>query len=113
MQGTRSYGIHYVVDFELDLVGFIDSDWVGDRIDQMSTSAYVFKFGSGTSFYSSKKQEAISLSSIELEYRGAVNACFQEVWMKGILAGFDIGSTTSTIIFCDNQSAIKILIDMV
>ena len=33
MQGTISYGIHYVVDYELDLVGFTDFDWAGDSID--------------------------------------------------------------------------------
>ena len=50
MQGTRSYGIHYVVDSELDLVGFIDYDWAGDSIDQKSNSGYVFMFGVGTIF---------------------------------------------------------------
>ena len=30
---------------------------------------------------------------------------------KGILSEFDIGSTFSTVLFCDNQSAIKISID--
>ena len=48
MQGTRTYGIHYVVDFELDLVGFTDSDWVGDNIAQKYTYGYVFIFGGGT-----------------------------------------------------------------
>ena len=99
MQGTRSYGIHYAADSELDLVGFTDSDWVGDSIDQNSTSGYVFRFGGGPIFLSSKKQAAISLSSAEAEYKGAVNACMQEVWLQGILSEFDIGSTSSTVIF--------------
>ena len=50
MQGTRSYGIHYVVDSELDLVGFKDSDWEGHSIDRKSTSRYVFIFGGGPIF---------------------------------------------------------------
>ena len=45
VQGTRSYGIHYVVDFELDLVGFTDSDWEGYIIDWKYNSSYVFMFG--------------------------------------------------------------------
>ena len=48
------------------------------------------------------------MSSAEAEYRGAVNACIQEVWLQGIISKFDIGSTLYTILFCDNQSSINI-----
>ena len=54
IQGTRSYAIHYATDFELELVGFTDSDCVGDTIDQNSTYGYVFMFGSGPICRSSK-----------------------------------------------------------
>ena len=33
IQGTRTYGIHYAADSKLELVGYIDSDLVGDSID--------------------------------------------------------------------------------
>ena len=79
IQGTRTYGIHYAADSELELVGYIDSDWKGDSIDQKSTSRYVFMFGGGPIFWSSKNQAAIALSSVEVEYRGAMNACIQAV----------------------------------
>ena len=81
MQGIRSYGIHYAADSELDLVGFTDSDWDEDSIDMKSTSGYVFMFGGGPICWSSKNKAAISLSSAEAEYRGAVNACIQAVWL--------------------------------
>ena len=69
VQGTRTYDIHYAVDSELELVGYIDSDWVGDSIDQKSTFGYVFMFGGGSIYWSSNKQAAIALSSAEAEYR--------------------------------------------
>ena len=34
VQGTRTHGIHYVAQSSLELVGFIDFDWVGDSIDR-------------------------------------------------------------------------------
>ena len=86
MYDTRTYGIHYAIDSELDLVGFKDSDWAGDSIDQKSTSSYVFMFGGGPIFLSIKKNASISLSSVEAEYWGVVNACIQAVWLQGILA---------------------------
>ena len=96
IQGTRTYGIHYVAD----------SDWSGDSIDQKSTSRYVFMFGGGPICCSSKRHSSIALSSAEAEYRGVVNACIQAIWLQGILSEFDLGSTLSTVLFCDNQSAI-------
>ena len=70
-------------------------------------------FGGGPIYWSIKKKDSISLSSTEAEYRGVVNACIQEVWLQGILSKFDIGSTSYTVIFCDNQSDIKISTDPV
>ena len=65
-------------------------------------------FGGDPIFCSRKNQASIALSSAEAEYQGAVNACIQAVWLQGILSEFDLCSTFSTILFCDNQSAIKI-----
>jgi hypothetical protein len=73
VQGTMSYGIHYAVGCALDLIGFTDSDWVGDGTDRKSTSEYTLSLGSGPICWSSKKQSAIGLSSAEAEYRGVVN----------------------------------------
>ena len=70
-------------------------------------------FGGGPIFCSRKNKASIALSSAEAEYRGAVNAYIQAVWLQGILLEFDIGSTLSTVLFCNNQSAIKISIDQV
>ena len=55
IQGTRTYGIHCAADSKLELVGYTESDWAGDSIDQNSTSGYVFMFGGGPIFRSSKK----------------------------------------------------------
>ena len=50
IQGTKIYDIHYATDSELELVGYIDSDWTGDSIDQNSTFVYIFMFGGGPIF---------------------------------------------------------------
>ena len=107
VKGTRTYGIHYAADSELKLVGYTDSNWAGDSIDQKSTSRYVFMFGGVPICWSSKKQASIALSSTEAEYRGAVNGCIQAVWLQGILSEFDLGSNLSTILFCDNQVILR------
>eukprot|EP00253_Pinus_taeda_P014757 PITA_14757 len=46
----------------------------GDPYDQKSIAGYVFTLGSGPITWACKKQSAISLSLVEAEYRGAVEA---------------------------------------
>ena len=53
------------------------------------------------------------MSLAQADYRGVTNACIQAIWLQGILSEFDFGSVLSTIIFCDNKSAINISTDPV
>ena len=73
VQGMREFRVHYYVGAQLDMIGFIDSDWDGDSIENTSTIGFVFMFGFVPICCSSKKQAYISISSIKAEYRGAVN----------------------------------------
>ena len=34
VQGARTHGIHYVAQSSLELVGFTDFDWEGDKSDR-------------------------------------------------------------------------------
>ena len=61
VQGTRTHVIFYKAKSDLDLIGFTDSDWVGDSTDRKSTSGYVFMLAEGLIIWSSKKQSAIAL----------------------------------------------------
>jgi hypothetical protein len=56
VQGTMSYGIHYVAGCALNLIGFTYSDWAGDGTDCKSTSRYTLNLGSSHICWSSKKQ---------------------------------------------------------
>ena len=81
VQGTRTHGIFYKAKSNLDLIGFTNSDWVGDNTDRKSSLGYVFMLAEGPINWSSKKQSAIALSSTEAEYRGVVNATTQCLWL--------------------------------
>eukprot|EP00253_Pinus_taeda_P006575 PITA_06575 len=70
------------------LVGFTDSDWAGDPDDRKPTVGYVFTLGSVPITWACKKQSAISLSSTEAEYRGAIEASKEALWLRQILSKF-------------------------
>ena len=63
--------------------------------------------------WSSKKQHTKSLSSVEVEYRGAVNATTQCVWWQGILGELGFAFDYFVVIWCDNKRKIKIYIVLV
>ena len=63
-----SFGFITVQGGEPLLVGFTDSDWADDPDDRKSNAGYVFSLGSGPVSWACKKQQALSLSSVEVEY---------------------------------------------
>eukprot|EP00253_Pinus_taeda_P021612 PITA_21612 len=95
------------------LVGFTNSDWIGDPDDRNSTASYVFTLGSGPITWACKKQGAVSLSSAEAEYHGAVEASKEALWLRQILSDFGFQHQHPTTLWCDNQSAIQLCKDPV
>eukprot|EP00253_Pinus_taeda_P022610 PITA_22610 len=94
--------LRYAGGSSLNLLGFIDFDWVGDNIDRKSTSGYSLSLGSGPICWSSKKQAAIALSSAEAEYRGVVNITIQALWLQHFLTELGIQFRQPIVIWCDN-----------
>eukprot|EP00253_Pinus_taeda_P009305 PITA_09305 len=88
VRGTVQFGIHYSAKASPLLVGFTDSDWATDPDDRKSTAGYVFTLGSGPITWACKKQGAIALSSAEAEYRGAIEASKEALWLRQILSEF-------------------------
>eukprot|EP00253_Pinus_taeda_P010218 PITA_10218 len=70
------------------LVGFTDSNWASDRDDRKSIAGYAFTLGSGPITWDCKKQIAISLSSAEAKYFGALEASKEALWLRHILSEF-------------------------
>jgi hypothetical protein len=113
VHGTITFGNNYATESTLDLIGFTDSNWVGDSIDRKSTSGYSLSLGFGPICWSSKKQDAIALSSAEVEYRGVVNITIQAMWLQHFLTELGIQFHRSIVIWCDNQSTLKLCRDPV
>ena len=56
--------------------------------------------------WKSKKQQTVSRSSAEAEYRSMAFACCEIIWLKALLKDFMIKTDEPIRLFCDNQSAI-------
>jgi hypothetical protein len=90
IKGTITFGIHYAGESTLDLINFIDFDWAGDSTNHKSTYVYSLSLGSKPICWLRKKQDSISLSSAEAEYRGVVNITIQAMWLQHFLTKLGI-----------------------
>ena len=82
LKGTTEYGLWYPTGNHLDLYAFTDADWAGYVDDRKSTSGAVFFLGVCLVSWSSKKQSAVSLSTVEAEYIAVAACCAKVLWMK-------------------------------
>ncbi len=79
----------YEAKSQLQVHGYTDVDWAGNVSDKRLTSGFMFSFGSGAINWSSKKQPIVALSNTEAEYRGAIIAACEVVWLQKLLS--DLG----------------------
>ncbi|XP_056158385.1 secreted RxLR effector protein 161-like [Syzygium oleosum] len=92
----------------LAVTGYSDADWAGCPMDRRSTSGYCVFLGGNLVLWKSKKQFVISRSSAEVEYRAMANVTSELQWVRMLLAEIGLSMTGSSILCCDNQSAIHI-----
>ncbi|KAJ1687189.1 hypothetical protein LUZ63_018579 [Rhynchospora breviuscula] len=107
VKGTQSLGLWYGKQTELDLVGYTDADFIGDRMDRKSTSGTCQFLGGSLVSWSSRKQTSVALSTAEAEYVAAGSCCTQLLWMMQTLRDYELKFQKVSIL-CDNTSAILI-----
>jgi len=108
VKGTTNYCLRFERGAS-ELKGFCDADWGGCLDSRRSTSGYVFLLGGGAVSWKSKRQESVALSSTEAEYMAACLAAKEAVWLRRLLEEMGVQFTTSTTIFTDNQSSLKLM----
>ena len=106
--GMVDYGLHYIRGDGVRLVGYSDSDWVGCASDRKSTSGCCFGLGSAIVSWFNRKQKSMALSSTEAEYMAASQANCEAIWLRKLLVGLFGRELRPTVIYCDNQSCIKL-----
>eukprot|EP00253_Pinus_taeda_P035782 PITA_35782 len=90
-----------------------ESHWKVAKIILHYVQGYVFTLGSRPITWACKKQSVISLSSVEAEYHGVVEASKEVLWLHQILSQFVFQQHHLTTLWCDNQSAIQLCKDPV
>src|SRR5262249_40378210 len=91
---------------------FSNADWTGSKIDRRSTTNCVFVEGNLVS-WKSKKQNVVSWSSAESEYRAMAQSVCELMWIHQLLSEVGLKVSIPTKLWCDNQVAIHIASNLV
>lgn len=101
--------LRYDISGNGQLIGFSDADWASDVDKRRSCTGYVFKLSNGAISWSSKRQQAVALSSIEAEYLALSFIVQEAIWLKSLGRELDSDLEATTIkIECDNLSALAL-----
>ena len=82
LNGTIDHGLWYPRGTHIDLIYYSNTDFAGYKIDRKSTSGTCHFLGHSLVLWFSKKQNLVTLSTIEAEYIVASSCCAQAFWIK-------------------------------
>ena len=91
----------------VELIGYVDVDYVGDKDKRRSTTAYVFTLCGCCISWKSQLQPVVALSTTEVEYIAATEAAKEVIWLKGLLTELQILKQDVNL-YLDSQSAIHL-----
>ncbi|GMI65892.1 hypothetical protein HRI_000258500 [Hibiscus trionum] len=104
---TPGLGLFFSASSDKQLSGFVDSDYAACPDSRRSVTGYCMYFGTSLISWKSKKQQTVSRSSCEAEYRAMASATCELMWLTSLLSSFGV-KVSSTSLYCDNQSAIQL-----
>ncbi|CAI7912880.1 unnamed protein product, partial [Closterium sp. NIES-53] len=93
---------------EMLLTCYTDASFNSVKADGTSIGGYVCLFGGGAVSWRSKKQNEVGLSSCETEYMALHHGAKEVVWLRRLLEEIGVCQKEPTVIFCDNESAVKL-----
>ena len=106
IKGTLDHGLQLTPNTSHTLTAYSDADWTGCPNTRQSTSGYCIFHGDNLISWSSKRQQTVSRSSAEAEYRGVANDVSEVTWIRNLMLELYCPLRTATIVYCDNVSAV-------
>lgn len=106
LKGTIGQGLFYPFDDDFQVKTLCDSDWAQcPDIRRYVTWFYIFI---GESLISLKKQQVISKSSAEAEYRALSDTASEVVWLSRKLSDLNASSPSTPFLYCDSTATLHI-----
>jgi hypothetical protein len=108
LKGTPGKGLWFKSNGHLDVDGYCDADWASCLDDRRSTSGYCVFLGGNLVSWRSKKQQVVSKSTAEAEYRAMSQGLSEMLWVRNLLSELKVLKNSCINVWCDNVSAINL-----
>jgi hypothetical protein len=90
LKSSTRIGLNIHRSKSLLITGFLDADWAGSLDNRRSTRGYAIFLGTNLVLWSVCKQNTISRSSTEAEYKHVVNATTEIMWIQTLIRKIQI-----------------------
>ncbi|KDP35766.1 hypothetical protein JCGZ_10846 [Jatropha curcas] len=108
LKGCSDKGLFFPASNSLKITAFCDADWASCPTTRNSLSGYCIFLGSSLISWKSKKQNTVSRSSAEAEYRSKALTICQLLCLSYILKDLQVHVQLLIPLYCDNQAALRI-----
>ncbi|XP_019251262.1 PREDICTED: uncharacterized protein LOC109230193 [Nicotiana attenuata] len=103
--------LNNTADFSLQ--AYSDSDWAACPISRKSVTGYYIVLRGSPISRKSKKQQTVSLSSTEAEYRALRKVVAEVTWLVRLLCDMSLVISSHVPVYCDSQAALHIAKNLV
>ncbi|GJU62778.1 putative RNA-directed DNA polymerase [Tanacetum coccineum] len=108
LKGSPGLGIHVTKTSGMFLKAYSDADWAKCVVTRKSVTGYCVFINDNLISWKSKKQNTISKSSSEAEYRALASVTSEVIWILKVLKDLGYNNLLPVSLYCDSKPAIKI-----
>ncbi|KAI7938193.1 hypothetical protein MJO28_015113 [Puccinia striiformis f. sp. tritici] len=109
ISGTREMGLTFNKEEESELKAYVDADWGNCLVTRRSVTGYVAMAGNHLLSWKSSKQDTVSLSSAEAEYKALSDLSREIIWISSLVNETTVLKAPTQIkVYVDNKAAIDL-----